>query len=481
MRFHSSVVIAEGMECGACRGGIAINGLPLFCFRCEKYFHAQCSSVENKAAARLITDNANVFFKCDDCLSRPSCGEQNSSVFNIGSMEEDMKKISSLSDSIDDIRNQLAAQIGNALKSGMEELVQNVNGTLNEAVNNIEKLINGKMENMTSSFFQFNADKMKLATMKSTRDASRSVHLESTSSARKKRKISNTDEIDDFDNDDVFEDANPFVTVVNKKARKSKSKGPKPNSPKKSETRPVIVIKPTSNQSSEDTRKFLYEKLDPKIHKISSFRNGKDGSVIVKCATGYNVDLVKNGMQNDLGENYSAVVPTSVPRLKVLGMSYKYSSDVIIDYLKSHNEDIAINDVKVLNVYENPRFRYKQYNAVIEVDVDTYSCLLTAKKVNVKFDRCLVVPAVSVLRCFECGEFGHMSTKCNNSTACSKCSGSHKTSECTSTVLKCVNCIKMNNERNMNLNINHPAFSKNECMAYKKLFDQKKSSLHFNK
>lgn len=77
-----------------------------------------------------------------------------------------MKKISSLSDSISDMRNQLAAQIGSALKFGMEELQRNVNGSLNEAISRIQEMINKNMESMTSSFFQFNADQTKLAAMK---------------------------------------------------------------------------------------------------------------------------------------------------------------------------------------------------------------------------------------------------------------------------------------------------------------------------
>ena len=151
-----------------------------------------------------------------------------------------------------------------------------------------------------------------------------------------------------------------------------------------------------------------------------------------------------------------------------------------LTFLKSQNEGIKINDVKVINSYENPRFRYNKYSAVIEVDLETYNSLLSAKQVNVEFDRCLVFPAVNVLRCFKCGEFGHKSMDCKNCDTCSRCSLKHKTSECTSTVLKCVNCLKTNKERNMNLDVNHAAFS-SECLIYKRLFNQKKSSLCFNK
>lgn len=463
------------MECAKCKLVIAINALPLVCCGCMRSYHHACTSLVTKTAAKLITDNVNVLFKCDECLSKPSCGEQEKRGLDVKIIEEEMKKISSLSDSIEDIRNKLTVQIETALNSEMEKLRQNVNGTLK----NIENLVNKKMETMTSSCLQFNAGKNKSAAMKNTRGASKSVHLESTSGTRGNKR----DEIVDVEDDDVFEDfeepVSSWVTVVKNK-RKSNSKGPKPNKPTVHKARPVIVVKPKeSNQCSDATRKFLNDNLDPKKHKISNFRNGKDGSVLVECATGYNVDVVKNGMQSDLGENYTAVVPSAVPRLKVVGMSYQYSSDVFIDYLKSHNEDIAINDVKVIHFYENPRFRYKQYNAVIEVDKDTYGCLLTAKKVNVKFDRCFVVPAINVLRCYQCGEFGHMSTECKNNVTCSKCSGSHKTSDCTSTVLKCVNCLKMNKNRNAKLDVNHPAFS-TECEIFRKLYEQKKSSLHFN-
>lgn len=131
-------------------------------------------------------------------------------------------------------------------------------------------------------------------------------------------------------------------------------------------------------------------------------------------------------------------------------------------------------------MYENPHFKYNKYNVVIEVDKETHNCLLTAKKVYIRFDRCRIVSDYTVLRCFQCGEFGHMSANCKNENKCSKCSESHKTSECTSTVLKCVNCIKMNNERKLNLDVNHGAFNITECAVFKRLLERKKSSMHFN-
>lgn len=452
------------MDCGKCATSIVMSDLPVTCSgKCGRVFHYKCTPL-TKSAAKLITENVNLLFKCDDCPSS-QCGDQQNVYAHINRIDEEVKKISSLLESVIGMRDHIAAQT---------EI--NVNG----ALKSFEKLICEKLEIMTSSFFEKFADK-KLAVMNEMQSESKSIRSESDRNPkRKKRKFQNSDDL----TDDVFQENSSFADVVKNSRLVSTSKNNSNSNTTKNKTRkarPVIVIKPKeSKQACEDTRKFLKTQLDPKIHKISNFRNGKDGSIIVDCATGSNPVDVKNGVESNLGENYSAVVPTSVPRLKIVGMSDQFSSDVFIDLLKSQNEDIEINEVNVVNMYQNPRFTYNKFSVVIEVDVDTYNCLLCAKQVNVGFDLCSVIPAINVLRCFKCGEFGHKSMDCSNCETCSRCSQHHKTSDCTSTVLKCVNCLKMNKERNLNLDVNHAAFS-SECLVYKRLYDQKKSSLRFNK
>ncbi|XP_062702739.1 uncharacterized protein LOC134285620 [Aedes albopictus] len=466
-------------EC-VCGSSILPSDIPTACSMCSRVYQYKCTPL-TKAVAKLVSENENLLFKCNDCLSSQCCGEQNLALPTVQKIEEEMKKIAFISESISGVREQIAAQINDALKTGMEELGRMINSAMEKAVSDLSTSVSKELENMKCSFFEFNSSK-KVAAMNVQQGTSRTASEPSLNPRGKKRKVQ---EDADATSDDVFVESISFADVVKsntgtKSKKKSYKKKSTANEEVSRKARPVIVIKPKeSNQSSEDTRKVLNCKLDPKKHKISNFRNGKDGSIIAECATGYNVNVVKDGIQSDLGENYNAVVPSSVPRLKVKGMSEKFSSDDFIMILKDQNEDIAINEVKVIRMYENPQLKYNKYNAVIEVDKETHSCLLTAGKVFIKFDRCRVVPEIHVLRCFKCGEFGHMSMNCKNCEACSRCSGSHKTSECTATVLKCINCKKVNVERNMNLDDNHGAFS-HECEVFKRLYNRKKSSLHFN-
>lgn len=473
------------MICCKCSSAILLSDLPLKCvgFNCARMFHYKCTGL-SKTTAKLVTDNDNLFYKCDECLSNQCCGGQHGSP-HVKGIEEEMKKLSSLSDSVLVMRNEITAKIDSALKLGMEQLRIDVNESF-------EKLFCEKFEKLNKSVLELGAQQ-NLVAMNDARARIGTIHSESDQIGKKRRIVYDHND----QNDDVFDDNATFAEVVKRRGKSKKSSSSNNNSngsndvncnsnnagfkSVKRKTRPVIVIKPKeSKQACDDTRKFLKSKLDPKTHKISNFRNGKDGSIIVECALGENVDKLKNGIESNLGENYSAVVPMAVPRLKVVGMSENLPPDVFIDYLKSQNDCIEIKDVKVVNMYENPRFTYHKYNAVIEVDLDTYNCMLSAKEVNVEFDRCSVIPAINVLRCFKCGEFGHKSADCKNCDTCSKCSQKHKTSECTSTVLKCVNCLNMNKDRKMNLDVNHAAFS-TECLIYKRLYDQKKSSLRFNK
>jgi len=463
--------------CLKCEKGILVSDDPVTCIgKCGGNFHRVCTPL-SRSAAKLIADNENLFFKCDQCLSGQCCDERDVQCSDVLLMKEEIKK---LADSILDIRKNITAQISIAVESEIEQLSKCLSNCLLNRIDNLEGSVASKFDKIENNFGKIFERVGNFTAI--NRNGEKSVESDAGSSPKRKKQIlsNKNDEPMQITDDEVFNGTNKlsFATVLKQKAVTK----PKVRIASNRKARPVIVIKPVeSSQNNDDTRKDLKEKLDPKIHKIRNFRNGKDGSIVVECATENDLNLVKNGIESNLcaGGRYNAVVPTvAKPKVKIVGMSERFSPDALIESLKSQNEGIVINDARVVSVFENPRFKYNKYNVVIEVDVGTFNNLMDAKKVNIGWDRCSVVDALYVMRCFNCGEFGHKSTNCQNKETCSKCSGLHRTSECRSDLVKCVNCVKTNKERKMNLNVLHPAFS-TDCPVFQKLIGQRKSNMNY--
>ena len=467
------------MDCAKCGNTIRISDDPVICVgKCKSQFHRVCTPL-TKIAAKVVNDNDNIVFKCVSCLSAQDDGG------NIDALSGELTKImgvlSSMSQSLTDNQSKIESKINTAISSGIEMILKSVSDSLRESMVCIETSVASKLNDF-KKYLEIKDRENNAASMNRKRARNeRTVHSESDSNPSKKMFLARDELIvDDSRRDDEVFCCNK-QTYANVLAGSTGAVFKKIQRKENRKARPVIVIKPVeSSQSSENTRLFLKEKLDPKIHKISNFRNGKNGSIIAECATGDNVEVVKKDIESNLGEKYSAVIPTiPKPKLKIVGMSDRYSSEDFIDLLKSQN-DINVNEVKVIAEYENTRFKYNKYNVIVEVDKDTYNALMSAGKVSIGWDKCPVQEAINVLRCFKCGEFGHKSTECVNPETCSKCSGQHKTSDCSSTEFNCVNCLKSNKELKMNLDVKHPA-SSSQCPVYRRLFEKRKSNMFLSK
>ena len=478
-------LLAMGV-CKKCEKAIKIADYPLMCGSCGCLFHCTCTTL-NRVSAKIINENANVLFRCEECLGNGNCNVQSVSVSDGSLMREEMKAIAEISASIASMRDDIAAQIQSAIECAIESVKESVLEKFQMRIDNLQSTVASKLdkfENNLKNNFEFEKN---LTVMNRKRIfASRQANSESGWNPRLKTRIL-TNKDDTPMQIDVETNANDDEVFLNNQmtfadAVKNKAKDIKKPKKKNRKARPVIVIKPgAESQNCDDTRNFLKQTLDPKIHNISNFRNGKDGSIIVECAIGANVDNVKNDLENSLGNNYSAVIPKPVrPRLKITGMSDKYSSEEFIDLLKAQNKDIGINEVKVIASYENPHFKFNKFNVVFEVDTNTYKCLKVAKKVKIGWDVCPVYDAFGIIRCFKCGEFGHRSTDCKNKDTCSKCSDNHRTSDCVATEFKCINCSTMNAKVNLNLDVNHAGYSF-ECSVYKKKLEHLKGLMQLSK
>ena len=128
-------------------------------------------------------------------------------------------------------------------------------------------------------------------------------------------------------------------------------------------------------------------------------------------------------------------------------------------------------------MYKTKR-RYKPFNAVIEVDVDVYNVLIFTGKVNLGWDKCAVFDGIFIRRCYKCLGFGHKSTECSGNNICADCAEVREVQHlCSNENKKCINCIKVNNDTNLNLNIDHSALDILKCNVYQRKIQAEKRKL----
>ncbi|XP_058455114.1 uncharacterized protein LOC131432692 [Malaya genurostris] len=362
-------------ECVKCKEKITISDIRITCSNCENGYHQRCTGL-TRAMAGWVSDTPALLFKCADCLEGAAVSNmmpKDDVLSLISNMKKEMEKFKSITDSFAAVRESIEAHINIAIESGIDRLIRSSNDALESKMACLENSVAKKLEDLKSFVIKNNQrNDNELVIMKRKKIvADRKTHSESDGNPRRKRKImSNTDDephdknIDNDSNDEVFDKSNKksYADVLSGKLARNRTK-----SNRNRKTRSVIMIKPIeSSQTSDDTRQFLKGRLDPRTHKISNFKNGKDGSIIVECAAGEDIQSVKENIESNLGTEYNAVIPKpGKPKLKIVGMSDRYSSDVFIDLLKSQNQEISIEDVKVVADFENPRFKYNKFSVII--------------------------------------------------------------------------------------------------------------------
>lgn len=157
-------------------------------------------------------------------------------------------------------------------------------------------------------------------------------------------------------------------------------------------------------------------------------------------------------------------------------MSEKYSDVNIIMSMKRQNEFLKDSDMKVLHIFE---LNYiESYGAIIEVDPNTFKKLMMEKTVRIGTNTCPVTETLNVLRCFKCCGYNHKANMCKNKKACLRCGEEHIIRDCKATKNKCINCKVVAEKLKMNLDLNHPAWSK-ACTVLKWNIDKEKLRINY--
>lgn len=240
----------------------------------------------------------------------------------------------------------------------------------------------------------------------------------------------------------------------------------------KNKTEPAVLIVPkNTDQNISQTKAEVLSKINPlekNLH-LKKVAGTKDGGLVVGCHNEEENQLFVSLVREELSELYDVKEIRGInPRVRISGMTERHNDEQIKRFLTLCNSYI-FSDKSYVKIIKTDIHKKNSnlYQSVIELDRISYNKVLKAKHVIIGYDSCAVFDAVDIYRCYNCNEFHHSASKCNNKLSCPICSEDHELKECKSNTHKCSNCVKFNLKANSNVSINHTVFDKVKCSSYK--------------
>lgn len=244
--------------------------------------------------------------------------------------------------------------------------------------------------------------------------------------------------------------------------------------------KPALLITPVNAaQSCIETRNTMREKINPVGLPISDVRNGSHGSIVIECNDKDSSDQLKAEVAEKLGSSYTVnIMAKRLPKIRIIGLSEELSAEELAQKILNQNTEIQDGGtLKILHIFKLPRS--SNFGAKIEIDPVSFKKILELQKLRIGWDICQVYEAFDLLQCYSCSEYHHSAKNCTNPLSCSRCSGGHKRSDCSSTFESCTNCKLASSKLKINLDLAHSATSKS-CPVYIRKITQEKRRINYN-
>lgn len=241
-----------------------------------------------------------------------------------------------------------------------------------------------------------------------------------------------------------------------------------------------VVIKPKdSKQTNAATKIDLLHHVNPVKSDlaISRVRHIGGGGVVISCPTSEAAARLSEEAGRKLSDKYTVRESKPFcPRIRVVGVTENLEADTFLSYMRKQNQHVfsGVQDdgLKVISVdivksrEQQKTTRPKIYQAVIETNVAVFNKILSAGKLFIGYDCCVVYDAIEITRCFNCCAYHHVAKNCRSRKVCPRCSGEHEVRDCTSDALKCINCFNAH-KVSSGIQFNHAAWDRN-CMVYQR-------------
>ena len=248
-----------------------------------------------------------------------------------------------------------------------------------------------------------------------------------------------------------------------------------------------VVVKPKTDKTSDETRQFIKQNLDPvKLGVgITRMTSSGDGTIILQSSNRIDSEKIAKEINDSLQASLTAEVGTKFrPRLIVYDIPPEITKETATDVIRKQNKDIVTENsfINTRTVLTN-RFNNTRRNLIIEVDSTLRRAILSAG-LKLMFSVCRAGDYLYVRRCYKCNRF-HPGTQdeCRNEITCPQCTGNHDLKSCTATpdTFKCINCVKFNERTRQTRKIchNHSATDKS-CPSYINRIDRLKSMIQYD-
>ena len=229
-------------------------------------------------------------------------------------------------------------------------------------------------------------------------------------------------------------------------------------------TPPTIVLKPKETSGGDD-RDAMETRIGEALKSVnvSSARITSGGNCIVSVPNEVSHKKATEILQSTMSDEYTIHEENKLaPKLTVTNVSTNIADADFIPALREKDPNIDemllsgetfevlrssnSGNVKNLVLRCSPKIR----NYIVETN---------AGWVYLNLGRCKVYDRFFVPQCYQCCSPNHFARSCpdkDKPIVCGKCAGAHKSKECTSNTLKCINCVRQRpNDDN-----NHCSFSK---------------------